>query len=51
MNYRGSILSSTQAIRIIGGFILAGLVLWLGVNRALAGDVDPQNRAASRDFF
>jgi uncharacterized protein YkwD len=40
MNYRGSILSSTQVIRIIRGFILAGLVLWFGVNRTLAGNVE-----------
>ena len=40
MNYRGSILSSTQAIRIIRGFILAGLVLWFGVNRTLAGNAE-----------
>ena len=40
MNYRSSILSSTQAIRIIRGFILAALVLWFGVNRTLAGNAE-----------
>ena len=40
MNYRGLILPSTQATRIIRGFILAGLVLWFGVNRTLAGNVE-----------
>jgi uncharacterized protein YkwD len=38
MNYRGAILSSTRAMRLIRGFILAGLVFWFGVNWALAGN-------------